>query len=331
MRDENLKAIEKNVVIIFIVFLFCSGCTGFKHGWTYSIENIMLPTTSERGQERLRIEREYDPTISTIVNNVGTPDYLLVESAYNVKFFYIDLNRVYSFHRGLMPASQLSILKEIPSEYKDLFSLNDQKRFLSLNNTHADSASEATKKETGNSAAQTKTTESYLAPNKEPSLTAKDSGSKQANAMNKSGAKQANELLDISSFNFVIKKITAEEKIDSYSAKECCRFVIVSISGLSPKKAGEVSLKPNDFIFSFTGDKSSMKSQLATGIGLHIVRKDGIEEDLWGFAFEKDTVESNNVGKVAIPISFTVTKTIKDGESLELKVACLVPKKVKKF
>lgn len=90
--------------------------------------NVVLPTSSPRGAKRLALERGYDPTVATILDTVGRPDYLLVESTQRLRLFYVETDLVYELQRAIGTASQVRVSSGIPDAYALQFSVPDRQR-----------------------------------------------------------------------------------------------------------------------------------------------------------------------------------------------------------
>jgi hypothetical protein len=137
--------------------------------------------------------------------------------------------------------------------------------------------------------------------------------------------------LDIAAFNFKIVRVNTEEKIvfgdTSLSAKECCRLIVVTISGAAPM-AGDVIFEANDFTVSSADDNGIMKTQTAAGLGERIVSRDGKTVEFWGF--NHDPVAMENANGV-ISRSVRSQRTIGQGDPLEPKLAFILPKNINMF
>lgn len=140
-------------------------------------------------------------------------------------------------------------------------------------------------------------------------------------------AAQAGEL-DINAFHFKINQVSTTDKLENLSANECCRFVVVTISGSAPK-GGELSYKPNDFTFSFSDANGTVTTQPAVGIGQHLVLVGGKEMDIWSLSH--DSVAAKNTSGNVVSRSSNLKMVFKEGGPLDLKVACVLPKKTMKF
>lgn len=129
----KLSSIRSFILLGAIICLGAVGCIAYQHGYsTARYTNLMLPTSSEYGADRLRLERGYDSTVDTIINAVGTPSYILVNSRTELKIFYIQLDRAYAFKRSFLPEGQVSVIQGIPDEYITQFLPIDQNLLKNL-------------------------------------------------------------------------------------------------------------------------------------------------------------------------------------------------------
>lgn len=122
--------------LFFCSILSAYACAQFvrdvRHGTTVEdYRGQVLSTKLSAGAERLRIEIDHDPTIRHFVEQIGSPDYIRVESAKEVTFFYLRDERVVLFRRlTWRPNSDIFNSNGIPDETLWLFTESDRKRVL---------------------------------------------------------------------------------------------------------------------------------------------------------------------------------------------------------
>lgn len=101
-----------------------------EHGWSQAdYEGQVLRVKDGRGAERLRVEREFDTTIDTWVQQNGLPDYMELHPGDIVELCYIDEDRVIEFRRpDWRPESSARIIEQIPERLSNFFAKEDRER-----------------------------------------------------------------------------------------------------------------------------------------------------------------------------------------------------------
>lgn len=124
---------SRKLILLVFLAIITFGCAAFQHGYTTSrYVGVLMPASTQRGAERLKMEREFDKTIASVIDTVGQPDYLFVESTNKVELFYIDKDLVYSFQRTWTSNSKLSVSKGISENYALQLRPEDQKRLQAV-------------------------------------------------------------------------------------------------------------------------------------------------------------------------------------------------------
>jgi len=105
MLSFNLKKLFKSLLLIILIFQFI-GCAAGKHGWTterYKGHWLKVSKDGSKilpGNIRLKIERDYDPSLDLIVSMKGDPDYIHVINTNSVELVYLDENKIYQYKRS---------------------------------------------------------------------------------------------------------------------------------------------------------------------------------------------------------------------------------------
>ena len=120
---------RSDMALAAALLALCS-CAAFTHGATLSqYQGQMLPATGTGpGAKRLRMEADFDSTISVAIAARGTPDYVHVLDGNNVEIFYIASDTVLRFNRRFTSDSTATVLNRIPDASASQFTAEDRQR-----------------------------------------------------------------------------------------------------------------------------------------------------------------------------------------------------------
>jgi S1-C subfamily serine protease len=115
MTRENRRASSSLVIAVGLLLGVCA-CGSIEHGYTLQrYQGQMLSVPAGPGLERLRIERNYDPTIDTYVSQNGLPDSMYVADGLTVQLFYVQQDLVATFQRSTLSSkSRVAVSKGVP-------------------------------------------------------------------------------------------------------------------------------------------------------------------------------------------------------------------------
>ncbi|MEM7792350.1 MAG: hypothetical protein AAF546_13175 [Verrucomicrobiota bacterium] len=89
-----------NIFFAILISLVLGGCAAVEKGTTYNkVKDQLLVADSGLGAKRLEIESRYDPTVKGFLQAAGEPDYIYVESQYQLLLIYLNEDYVAEFNR----------------------------------------------------------------------------------------------------------------------------------------------------------------------------------------------------------------------------------------
>ena len=104
--------------LILSALVILTGCAGIEHGANYqAYARRILATNSMDGEKILQIESNYDPSVHSYVHDFGKPNYLYIETMYELYFVYLSPVKCIRFKRPkLSNVGKVEILAEIPND-----------------------------------------------------------------------------------------------------------------------------------------------------------------------------------------------------------------------
>jgi hypothetical protein len=109
------------VLLVGIFLLQIIGCASYMHGYTtgrYQGQWLKVAKERERplpGNERLKLETDFDPSLEVFVAATGVPDYIHVIDRKSVELVYLKQNKIYRFKRPNFDVDS-KLIKTYPAE-----------------------------------------------------------------------------------------------------------------------------------------------------------------------------------------------------------------------